>query len=990
MKQKSVLRAVLTAMLSLVATAASAIDFNVNGIYYILNDDDCTASVSFKGNTYSEYPDEYTGNVVIPSSFENDGKKYTVTSIGKYAFRQCESLISVTIPNSVTSIGEYSFHLCKSLTSVTIPNSVTSIGEGAFYSCSALPSINIPSSVTSIEFDAFANCDNLKRVDITSLEDWLKISFSGETSNPFGSLSYSEEPETTVKKYLYLNGEKIENLVIPNSITTIGNYVFTGCTGLTSLTLHDTVNSIGEGAFANCTGLTSVNLCSVSEIGVQAFAGCSSLKSVAIPTTVNTIYEYAFMESGLTRVDITSLEAWLGIKFYGEFANPLTEAEHLYLNDVEIKDLVIPNTITEILWSAFHGCTGLTSVTFPSSVKTIGYSAFKGCRGLTDVTIPSSVTEIGGDAFLECSGLINVNISSLEDWLKIYIDSYNSNPLAYAKHLYLNGVEIKDLVVPNSITTIQGHSFSGFSGLTSVNIPNSVTEFGSATFYCCDNLKTIYFNAENCSDSYSNSDVFKVDNYLDIIIGKDVKHAPAGMFQLQFIQKVPKRVISQAATPPTYGSNVFNDKTLEEAILYVPSESLLSYQSHEGWMNFKKIVGISNPITAIALGEKNNAIAPYGKKLLTSSGTLDEITLTPGGSKQLTATITPSDATIADILEWTSSNQNVAVVDANGLISAIGEGTATITAKACDGSGVYATCKVNVRSGASNVEELIPGENIVGFGLQGVKMHNDLLYACTTAESVNKSTPTLHGNAPDNMDTYEDRNFDEFAQRDWVVISGLGSEYVGKELSYPFVAQFADGVLTPSGTITATAAAKAYNLNTFRAENILHGGYSNYDDDRYQAYYVPVRENEVAKFMGFIETVNGIKYLYSDNANGRKDGEGIKIEGNIADNSEVYSILEGILVADASTKAGVKIIMLDYVGQATGVEGIDTAAARIYSANGNIIIAATEDGEAAVYDFTGRLIWSVPVASGNSTAVPVAPGCYIVKTGTKTQSVVVK
>ena len=469
-----------------------------------------------------------------------------------------------------------------------------------------------------------------------------------------------------------------------------------------------------------------------------------------------------------------------------------------------------------------------------------------------------------------------------------------------------------------------------------------------------------------------------------------MKHAPAGMFQLQFIQKVPKRVISQAATPPTYGNNVFNDKTLEDAILYVPSESLPLYKGYKGWMKFKTIVGISNPITAIALGEKNNTIAPYGKKLLTSTGTLDEISLTPGDTKQLTATITPSDATIADILEWTSSNQNVAVVDANGLISAIGEGTATITAKACDGSGVYATCKVNVRSGASNVEELIPGENIVGFGLQGVKMHNDLLYACTTAESVNKSTPTLHGNAPDNMDTYEDRNFDEFAQRDWVVISGLGSECVGKELSYPFVAQFADGVLTPSGTITATAAAKAYNLNTFRAENILHGGYSNYADDRYQAYYVPVRENEVAKFMGFIETVNGIKYLYSDNANGRKDGEGIKIEGNIADNSEVYNILEGILVADASTKAGVKIIMLDYVGEATGVEGVDAAAARIYTANGNIIIAATEDGEAAVYDFTGRLIKSVPVASGDSTAVPVAPGCYIVKSGTKTQSVVVK
>ncbi|MDD6850633.1 MAG: hypothetical protein PUD64_00210, partial [Bacteroidales bacterium] len=242
-----------------------------------------------------------------------------------------------------------------------------------------------------------------------------------------------------------------------------------------------------------------------------------------------------------------------------------------------------------------------------------------------------------------------------------------------------------------------------------------------------------------------------------------------------------------------------------------------------------------------------------------------------------------------------------------------------------------------------------------------------------------------------NMASYEDRNFADFDQRDWVAISGLEEGFEGKELSYPFEANFADGVLTPSETITATAATKAYNLNTFRAENILHGGYSNYAEGDYTAYYVPARVNEVAKFMGLIETVGGVKYLYSNNAYGRTDGEGIKVENcTIEDNSKVYSLLEGILVADATTKAGVKIIMLDYLGQATGVEGVDAAAARIYSANGNIIIAATEDGEAAVYDFTGRLIKSVPVVAGDNTAVPVIPGCYIVRTGVKTQSVVVK
>ena len=310
--------------------------------------------------------------------------------------------------------------------------------------------------------------------------------------------------------------------------------------------------------------------------------------------------------------------------------------------------------------------------------------------------------------------------------------------------------------------------------------------------------------------------------------------------------------------------------------------------------------------------------------------------------------------------------------------------------KAADVWKSFTTIEGIETNDAVNVADLIEGTNRVNFGLQGVKMHNGVLYACTTAKSVNESTPTFHSNDAGNMAPYEDRNFAEFDQRDWVAISGLVDGFVGKELSYPFVATFAEGVLTPSETINDKADATPYTLNTFRAENILHGGYSNYAEGNYKAYYVPVRVNEVAKFMGLIETVGGVKYLYSNNAYGRKDGEGIKIEGNIADNSESYSLLEGILVADASTKAGVKIIMLQDLGEATGVEGVDTAAARIYSANGNIIIAAVEDGEAAVYDFTGRLIKSVHVASGNSTALPVTPGCYIVKTGTKTQSVIVK
>ena len=209
----------------------------------------------FVGKRLQSFQDKL--EVVLPKSLKE---------IGGYAFYDCENLVSVTIPNTVTSIGMDAFAGCEALTSVTIPNSVTSIGDGAFYKCSSLTSITIPNSVTNIGRCAFDGCSSLRSVHITDLAAWCGKSFDF----PQG---YN----------LYLNGELVKDLVIPDSVTSIGSCTFYKCSSLTSVAIGNSVTSIGDEAFRHCSSLTSVAIGnSVTSIGDKAFANCSSLTSVAI------------------------------------------------------------------------------------------------------------------------------------------------------------------------------------------------------------------------------------------------------------------------------------------------------------------------------------------------------------------------------------------------------------------------------------------------------------------------------------------------------------------------------------------------------------------------------------------------------------------------------------------------------------------------------------------------------------------------------------
>ena len=184
----------------------------------------------------------------------------------------------------------------------------------------------------------------------------------------------------------------------------------------------------------------------------------------------------------------------------------------------------------------------IKSVVIKDGVTSIGSYTFSYCRDLKSVTIPNSITSIGKYAFSYCSGLTSANISDLTSWCRIDFFSASSNPLCYAKKLYINDNLVTDLEIPESVTSIGIYAFYNCTGLTSVTIPESVTSIGDWAFRNCSGLTQINWNAESVSDFCEDSHVFYGAGLLgmDVVFGDNVKKIPDYIFYVSDSSYRPK------------------------------------------------------------------------------------------------------------------------------------------------------------------------------------------------------------------------------------------------------------------------------------------------------------------------------------------------------------------------------------------------------------------------------------------------------------------
>ena len=630
MKQTKLLLATI-AMLWCSLTA-SAHDFAVGGIYYnITSETDLTVEVTYRGNSYNSYSNEYSGAVTIPAAVTYNGRTYRVTSIGTSAFWECSSLTAITIPEGVTSIGNEAFCGCSSLTAITIPEGVTSIEGYAFYGCTSLTAINIPESVTSIGRVAFYGCTSLTAITIPENSKLARIEKSAfEGCSRLTSITIPEGV-TSIGNWAFHDCSSLTSIIIPENskLARIEKSAFYNCSSLTSITLSEGVTSIGDWAFYGCTSLYKVINCSNLGISKGSTAyGCVAYyaKKVLNGSNSSTVGDYQFYTSNgvhyLANYSGNDLNLVLPDSYNGE---NYKIADYAFYECSSLTAITIPEGVTSIGNYAFCGCSSLTAITIPEGVTSIEESAFDGCSSLTAITIPASVTSIGNKTFEGCTSLKELVIEDGNETLSLGYNYYYSG--GTGEGLFYD-CPLETIYWGRNLSYSSGEScgYSPFYDqkvLTSVTIGESVTSIEEWAFRDCNSLTSIIVEGGNTTyDSRDNCNAIIETSGNCLIVGCSTTIIPEGvtsigMYAFYNCSNLTSITIPEGVTSiedyAFYGCSRLTSITIPEGVTSIGNSAFYNCTS----------------LTSITIPE-NSKLASIGRFVFYGCSNLTSITIPEG------------------------------------------------------------------------------------------------------------------------------------------------------------------------------------------------------------------------------------------------------------------------------------------------------------------------------------------------------------------------
>ena len=488
----------------------------------------------------------------------------------------------------------------------------------------------------------------------------------------------------SIRPYAFYNMRDLQAIVVPSTVETIDTLACAYSKKLAKvmfLNQEENLKTINDKAFYECSRLNDVTLPnSTLRIDKEAFRHCTSLSKISLGKSLNFINEYAFADCPV------------------------------------LDNLKFPETLKSIQTAAFTNDVALSSITFPAGLQGIGAAAFSNCTALKHTTFETynSTLTVGMGAFNNCTAMEKVNIAHLDSWAHINFSDETANPTSQAHHIFMDGAEIIDAYLPTSTKYINNNVFTGCTSLRSISIPSTVEYVNDNILYGCTALERVTChrqtpppflgtdNPEKMNNVFEKATLYVLDTAAD-------SYRDNGWWK-RFTNIVGKSSLAQLVlTPQTLTIKVGETYKLRAAM--VDESSNLDASGSVLWSSSDKSIATvksDGTVTGIGIGTvtitcKNpidNTMVSTCALTVVSDGlvkqiTLDKTTLTlnSGDASQLKATVSPETA-LDKSVRWSSSDLSVATVNSEGVVIAIGSGTATITCEAHDGGGAKTTCLV--------------------------------------------------------------------------------------------------------------------------------------------------------------------------------------------------------------------------------------------------------------------------------------------------------
>ena len=688
-----------------------------------------------------------------------------VKSIGAYAFLWCKNT-STLISESVISIGDSAFKYCDSLTSIKIPDGVKNLGDYSFNGCKSLETVTISRSVIAIGKHAFDGCDNLNTIRVDDANDYF-------SSDENGVLFNKNESELIQ----YPIGNTRTSYKVPDSVKSISHSAFAYCMNLANITICENVTSIGDYAFYCCKNLTSISLPeSISKIGACVFSDCVNLATIIIPDSITSIGDMAFGDcDSLTSIIIPDRVTSIG--------------KHGFYSCDNLSNVSMGNDVIYIGDWAFEDCNNLESITLGNRVTSIGYQAFYGCKTLktlysgtpeqwAKITVESGNSALTSNVIFECEserpyygmGSCGNNLTWILDdegeleitgkgamsygsWqklrFKIKTVTIGNGVTTICNNAFRDCDNITSITIPQSVMNIDYEAFEDCNNLKNVEITNGVTRIGGAAFSACSSLESITIPESVTtieSDSFSNCESLEkvvirgtsvniseyafTDSSKTILYCKSASNVqeyakqndmmcilldgPTAYFAIEYNEIISYKGNETKPTIPwgikSIGENAFKNNEMIVTLELPASVTSISTGAFSNCSALKEIF-IPNTVRYIAadsFNDTNAKIICYDNsiahqfaiyngieyELVKITLNVTDVIIKVGESYIITATPEQEHIELIEV-NWKSSNTSIATVDEKGNVTAKRYGNVIVYAVAPSGT-ILATCSINV------------------------------------------------------------------------------------------------------------------------------------------------------------------------------------------------------------------------------------------------------------------------------------------------------